>query len=377
MPCIGDVTTDTCTPCGKTIEFTLTQPQAGSAPSWLGELHPCYEPFDETDPEMIAILDAARAEGGDAAVAVARAELSSPTKEPRVPLLDECEGVWSEVQEAAFVARRGFDPEHDPRRTPADTVSWADPHITCVMPTTAKRLWCITRSIHCFLKQSYADRDLLIVSDGDGEAAIAGAIYKALGLKYGAACHRVRHVHLSGERSLGTKYNEAIALASGPYVALWADDDWHSPVRLEVVMRAMQAARKPIGGTNTMLAYRLEDRQAFMYWNPPLKPYLIGGTIVFHKKRWEACGGFPDWRRGSDSEFAKRMLFPVQDGAWREWAVVNDPRIYVAFVHGDNTGNPLGAEDKRYDDHDVWVKLEGMEADMRRYLKEDSAAFGF
>jgi glycosyltransferase involved in cell wall biosynthesis len=330
---IGDRQFFRCDDCSANLEWTLSQSVASPGKAdWRSEAHEC----EEGTAEHTRLCD------------------------------NEVEGVWGKFDAERFTERRGYDPECDPRITPVDEVAWLDPHITCVMPTTKSRAWCIERSILCFLEQTYEHCDLLVVSDGpDGE------VIKALAEEFDPF---VRHVHLDGERSLGHKYNAAVDLARGPYIALWADDDWNSPHRLDAVMRAMQAARKPIGGTNTMLAHRLSDKQTFLYWNQPLKPYLIGGTMIFHKKLWAACGGFPDWRRGSDTELARRMLFPTENLA-TQWAVVNDPRLYVAFVHGGNTGNPLN--DKNGDDAEVWTKLDGEEGNLRRYLGKDAAAFGF
>lgn len=235
------------------------------------------------------------------------------------------------------------------------------------------------------MKQSWPNRDLLVVHDGPGSV-------EDIVLPYAEQDRRIQYTHLDGDRLLGTKYNEGIELAQGEYIALWADDDWNHPNRLKAVLTAMMLDRCQVGGTTTMLAYHVPSKRAFLYWSTPFRPYLVSGTMIFARKLWEEAP-FPNVQAASDTAFTNQLLTP--DGAtWRRWAVVNDPRLYCAFVHGNNTGTPLGRlvnvdrpaapfktevneEGELVEAQTAWTPLDGEEADMKWHLGDDAEAFGF
>lgn len=349
---IGDTKEATCTVCGQPVIWKLRQRLIG--PEGMQDVDAIWTADDHMPTTEAPNLEI-------------ETDLCLAQHEPA----NNVEGAFTPEQRAIVLSGRGYDPSVDPIYVPSDQVSWADPHISCVMPTTLKRVKFLNRALRCWTNQTYQDRDLVIVSDGPGKAEIARAIHAAL--PHDA---KVRHVHLPDDptRLLGQKYNACVELAEGPFIACWADDDWHHPRRLEVVLRAMQAERVPTGATNTMLCYRERDKQAFLYWAPGIRPTLISGTMLFTKRDWEACGKFPKRQRASDSGFVQALLTDLGI----PWAAVDDPRLYCAFLHGDNTGNPLGEKTERSADSMIsFTPLEGEEANMARHLGADAAAFGF
>jgi len=243
-------------------------------------------------------------------------------------------------------------------------------NISCVMPTTAKRLWCLGRSIRCWLRQTWQTRDLLIVSEGGGKEVIARAIRRE-----GRDDPRIRHVHFSSPpfATLGGKYDYSIALADGPYIALWADDDWNAPERLEFIMGGITKMGVSIAGSRTMVCYRVRDKTAWLYMSDPQLPHLISGTMIFHKDVWRRHP-WPHVQSGSDTTWVFSVLWPkevTEDGpGGEEYALMDDPRIYCAFVHADCTGNML---DRGRDHRKVWERLDGY--DLRKLIKEDREAF--
>lgn len=256
------------------------------------------------------------------------------------------------------------------------------PMVHCVMPTTTKRRWCVERAIRCWLNQDYPlDRRRLVVIDGPNET---GSVRDLV-----PRHPRITYISLiAGEPgSPGDKYNLGINLADdGDWIALWADDDWHHPQRISFVVDAMVQAGVEIGGTVSMFNYRTTDKKLHLFAHPyviqPAKgadasrqetdltlPYLIGGTMIFPKRRWREVGQFKPLKRGTDSEFVHRLCLGreewdldgiridpdfgdkcsvttvltlqfgrvVYDSALVQLA---EPRLYCAIVHGDNTGNP-------------------------------------
>lgn len=275
------------------------------------------------------------------------------------------------------------------------------PMVHCVMPTTAKRRWCIERAIRCWLAQDYpASRRRLVVIDGPNEPlelpqphvleagpAIATPHVRDLVPKRAGIFYLQLKPGEPG--TVGDKYNLGSNLADDDdLIALWADDDWHHPSRISLVVDAMSKAQVDIGGTISMFMYRMIDQKLFLFTYPysadPIQPapdakeanvdialpYLIGGTMIYSKRRWAAVHGFKPMKSGTDSEFVTRLVMGCEqwdaeamridpqygdnsvttnyattraDGRVYEAAIVqlHEPRIYCAFTHDDNTGNPL------------------------------------
>ena len=187
------------------------------------------------------------------------------------------------------------------------------------MPTTVARRWCIPLAIRCFERQTHPDRELLIVFDGPG--SIRDLIPDT---------DTVKLVELSGKRSLGNKFNECVELARHDLVALWADDDWHAPHRLEKTVA--QLADELVVGTHQMLFHDLVKRETWLYdWRGP-QHFLLGGTLAFHRSVWKRAP-FPDVESAVDNGF---VCEAITTGA-NSYAVIPGHDMYVAMVHGHNT----------------------------------------
>src|SRR5436190_287881 len=109
----------------------------------------------------------------------------------------------------------------------------SDPVISCLCVTRA-RVNLLGRAVRCFLEQSHARRELLIVFDADDAATrqYVGAL----------ADVRIRGIEVaaSPRRALGSLRNLAVAEARGQYVCQWDDDDWYHPDRLAVQLSALR-----------------------------------------------------------------------------------------------------------------------------------------
>lgn len=210
------------------------------------------------------------------------------------------------------------------------TILSVSDRVTCLCLTTARRTWTLARALVNWRQQTYEDRHLIVVSDGEGADTIAKIVRAQ-------SDARIRHVHYdSAPENLGAKHNLAMQLVPEGYLAWWADDDWNDPARLAVTMCQMQERDAPIGGSASVLAYRLRDRRAFVYRPPPR--YLVPGTVVARAD--VACRArFSDRDRGEDYAWITALL-----GVFR-YVDVADPQLYVALIHHDNTGNSLARDE--------------------------------
>jgi hypothetical protein len=175
---------------------------------------------------------------------------------------------------------------------------------------------------------------------------------------------------LEGTRTLGEKYNACIEAARSEWVALWADDDWHAPTRLEATA-ALITDDVDVVGDWTFLLHILSDKERFTgqyqlrcVTDPP--SYLISGTMCFRRKLGLMIG-FPAKARGSDDLFVYKLL--TQYGA-RLARLRQPPYLYVAFAHGQNVSNRICSRDAERDP--VWRQWDG---DLSELMGDDLAKY--
>ena len=235
-------------------------------------------------------------------------------------------------------------------------------YVSCVMPTTARRRWCIPWAIEYFLAQRYTTNELLIVSDGEG--SVEDLIPESM---------RIRHAHFVNPMPLGAKYNRCVELATYDWIALWADDDWHAPHRLRYTMAMLKRdPQKEIAGLRSMLFHQMGTDRTFRYARPGNDPYFLGGSLIFSRAYWERHGFDEEAKRHADSSFTNGI---DPDEYARVATVLQDDRFYVAMNHGDNTGrsgrlDPSGPGWSRWDGN--LLELMGSRV-ARRYLRRDHA----
>ncbi len=293
------------------------------------------------------------------------------------------------------------------------------PFVYVVMPTTNKRRHLLPRALKRWAAQDYPHLRVLILDGGTG---IPYDVAKNRGetvddLVPSGGIFEYCYVH--EKVSLGEKYNRGFARSSPDMFLLCAgDDDWVSHELVSYLAHFIFAAGVSICGGVSMFAFRETDRKLFLYAAPynleltedpadpegdmiakMYEPYTIGGLTLFHRRHWEGMK-FPDVERGSDTIFVRNLLAnghpeggeiqsdvgvsAVSDSTSSafvriyapsgkpedclEFIQFNEPRLYVAMVHGDNTGNPLAGPDVS---QEVWTESL---YDVRAFMGEDDAA---
>ena len=107
------------------------------------------------------------------------------------------------------------------------------PLVSCLMVSRG-RLFPGRHAVECFLRQTHANRELVIVIDDPGCDLRAHVL--------ALADPRLRLVEIpSGQRTLGELRNIAVANARGEYVCQWDDDDLYAPQRIEVQLATLVA----------------------------------------------------------------------------------------------------------------------------------------
>ncbi len=116
------------------------------------------------------------------------------------------------------------------------------PLVSCIMPTYNRRSF-IGSAIQYFLRQDYANLELIIVDDGtDSIADLIPADHPS-----------ISYYRLEKKITLGAKLNMACSYAQGQIIVHWDDDDWYSPGRVTYQVHELDAANVDICGINKLL----------------------------------------------------------------------------------------------------------------------------
>lgn len=192
------------------------------------------------------------------------------------------------------------------------------PMVSCIMPTYNRRRY-VPKAIHYFLRQDYANRELLILDDGD--ECVEDLV---------PSDPRVRYYRLETRLILGAKRNLACELAHGAIIAHWDDDDWIAPHRLSYKVAVLEQEQAELCGTCRQLYYNPSTDRAWLYEFPPtIWRWLAGNTLCYRKALW-AKNPFPEIAVGEDNRFVRK--------AKAQHAVaVADHTFYVGLVHAANS----------------------------------------
>jgi glycosyltransferase involved in cell wall biosynthesis len=128
--------------------------------------------------------------------------------------------------------------------------------VSCIMPTCNRRAF-VPQAIQYFLRQDYADRELIVVDDGTD--AVMDLIPPDT---------RIRYVQLGKKQALGPKRNLACQEARGETVVHWDDDDWMANWRLSYQVTNLLKERADICGLDKPLYYDPASDQAWQYVYP-------------------------------------------------------------------------------------------------------------
>lgn len=177
------------------------------------------------------------------------------------------------------------------------------PLISCKMITYG-RMEFLEESLHSFLIQDYAEKELVIVND-----------YPLQKLVFDHPQVRIYNLDETF-KTIGEKENFATELCRGDIVMQWDDDDVAMPWHLSNV------------------AKYFTDEVNILHWNPGVFynngqitdiTWIGNSGIVFRKSAWKAIGGHPVENAGYDMTFVERLnsyggrLFaspPKEEASW-------------------------------------------------------------
>ena len=193
------------------------------------------------------------------------------------------------------------------------------PRVSCLM-VTGDRAWLCRRSVGCFLRQTYPNKELIVIDDGVEDLGPVLADVPSADLVYVKLDKR-------SDNLLGHLRNLSLDRARGEYVAQWDDDDWYHPERIE-----RQAAVLRQGHQACSLSATLMHLDTDRFVDHPYLGMLKGGvpgTIMHVASR---ALRYPKVRRAEDTAYLH---------AWRQSDYVSLPRsdshLFIRCFHGTNT----------------------------------------
>jgi len=189
------------------------------------------------------------------------------------------------------------------------------PLVSCLMVTRG-RLFPSRFAVECFRRQSYANRELVLVCDAPGSEIEQHC--RTL------ADPRIRIVYSeTPDASLGELRNLSLRAAQGEWVCQWDDDDLYHPQRLELGMA---------------LAWSMQADALFlsrwMLWSPAARRIGISGAREWEGSmlaRKEKVPAYPAQARGEDTAVAQTII------ATQRILLLDAPWLYTYVQTGANT----------------------------------------
>jgi glycosyltransferase involved in cell wall biosynthesis len=187
-----------------------------------------------------------------------------------------------------------------PRLPLAPSMPADPPLVSCIVPTRGRTDW-LLQSVRYFQRQHYPARELIVVDDGNEDAAAVLPSDPA-----------IRYVRVSRGTSIGAKRNHACELAGGDIIVQWDDDDWYGADRLSAQVTPLVADRADITGLTSDVFFVLPTWQ---FWTCTAELHrrlffgdVHGGTLAYRRRVWELLARYPDVSLAEDAAFLRQAL---------------------------------------------------------------------
>jgi O-antigen biosynthesis protein len=192
------------------------------------------------------------------------------------------------------------------------------PRISCIMPTADRGAF-IPQSVSYFLNQTYPNKELIIVDDGNHP--VKNIIPRHPDIRY--------YFH-PGKKTIGEKRNLACQEATGKFIQHWDDDDWIASAWLSSQYEKMMEHNADVSGMKNLRFFDPVDKKAWLFrFSNPRKPWVCGATLFYTKSLWER-NAFPHISQGEDDRFIWSAV--------RKNVISHDQiHLYAARIHSKNT----------------------------------------
>ena len=196
----------------------------------------------------------------------------------------------------------------------------ANAKVSCVM-VTADRIKLCARSVWCYQQQTYSNKELVVLDNGNESMA---ALLKQLP----ADEVRYKKINRTPDLVLGDLRNTALNMATGSLIIpQWDDDDWYHPQRIQRQVEILEQ-----GHDACALAGTLMHVNQHPFTDRPYIGLLRNGVPPTIMHRRDDTIRYPSLPRTEDTVYVN---------AWLKKSYVQLPEeasyLYIRAFHGANT----------------------------------------
>jgi len=185
---------------------------------------------------------------------------------------------------------------------------------------TANRKQLATRAVACFQNQTYPNKELVVIDDGQQDYA---PLFKDI------PENDITYIKLEKktEMVLGTLRNMALDAAKGDFLIQWDDDDWYHPERIRIQAEYLQK-----GYDACCLSDSLMHLSSPEYMHLPFVGCLPDGIpgSIMHKNN--ASIRYPEYRKSEDTIYQKDWMKHRYSKVPKKYAY-----LFIRCYHGNNT----------------------------------------
>jgi glycosyltransferase involved in cell wall biosynthesis len=195
------------------------------------------------------------------------------------------------------------------------------PRVSCLM-VTGDRKFLSRRAIQCFINQTYQNKELVIVDDGEED-------YTDLLSRIPKDEYKYIKIKKCPNTVLGSLRNLTLDAASGDYLVQWDDDDWYHPDRIKIQATYLDKGYDACSLSAT-LVHICDETSVNMPFIGTLKNG-VPGSIMHRNDRHIR---YPALRKGEDTIYQKEWMS-------RNFIKLSDEynHLFIRCYHGKNTWN--------------------------------------
>jgi glycosyltransferase involved in cell wall biosynthesis len=219
--------------------------------------------------------------------------------------------------------------------------------VSCIMPTANRRQF-VSRAIKSFINQSYKNRELFIIDDGEESVADIIPVND----------NRIKYMRLTRKLTIGKKRNLACDKSDGDIIIHWDDDDWYSSDWIEFQVNSLLTTNADVTGLSNPYFYQPDTDKSWQYIYPDQDmPWVHGATLCYTRQLWKR-NPFPEMNIGEDVRFLWSTC-PKK--------IVPHTRTnhYIGLIHKDNT-SPKHVTDRRWNSIDTAIIINNTGVDVSK-----------
>lgn len=193
------------------------------------------------------------------------------------------------------------------------------PKVSCLM-VTANRRDLAKRAVQCFQNQTYSNKELVIIDDGDEDYS---PILEDL------PAEQVKYLKLEKEPDfvLGKLRNRSLEESDGDYLIQWDDDDWYHPERIKIQAEILDQGYDACCLASSLM--HLDTEEFMMHPYVGILPDGIPGSIM-HRRNDHIR--YPETKRSEDTVYLEewmKLRYHKLDHSYNY--------LFLRAYHGDNT----------------------------------------